>query len=252
MATTVLATTATGTSSDYSFSSSVTDYSLYGFATSAGTNTRTYNTVDALKTSNTTLAYAILYKSVSATFYYYNGSSQATTTNSGTQIVDYTDSVLSESTIATPSVVSSSTGPNGSNYMGLSITAGSTTTTTTITTANTKYYAVYGGSYTASFTKFNNNVSSIGSTSLSCSSSYTTDEISYSGSPCSIMLPSITAATGYAFQVWSGGYITGAGSDNNEKTGAAVTANKSITATFVDSSALEGDLSPGQLSSEKI
>ena len=70
MATTVLATTATGTSSNYSFTSSVSGYSLYGFATSASTNTRSYNDVAGLKTSNTTTAYAILYKSVTGTFKY--------------------------------------------------------------------------------------------------------------------------------------------------------------------------------------
>ena len=212
---TILSNSATGTS-NITTSGGAGGSAWYGYATTSNSAVRTYSTVALAANSQTNTLYSIYNKNVSATFYYYNGSAQATTTNSGTQIVDYTASILSNGTIAIPSTVSSSTGPSGANYMGLSIIAGSNTTTTSITTAVIKYYAVYGGNYTASFTKLNNNVSSIGSTSLSCSSIYTTDEIAYSGSPCSITLPSITAATGYVAEGWfdSGNTFVGNSGDS--------------------------------------
>ena len=51
-------------------SSSVSGYSLYGFANSASTNTRLYSTVALLATTSNTTSYVILYKNVTATYYY--------------------------------------------------------------------------------------------------------------------------------------------------------------------------------------
>ena len=67
---------------------------------------------------------------------------------------------------------------------------------------NPVYYAVYGNSYTASFVKENNNVSSIGSSSLTCANGYTTDGTTYTGTTCNISLPSITPVSGYGALGW--------------------------------------------------
>ncbi len=66
---TVLADSTTGTT-DFSFSSSVSGYSLYGFATTANTTTRTYSSIAGLRDSSTVTAYAILYKASGSNTYY--------------------------------------------------------------------------------------------------------------------------------------------------------------------------------------
>ena len=63
---------------NFTFSSSVTDYILYGFANSAGTNTKNYDNIAALANSDKTSNYAILYKSVPVTFYYNSDTSSGT------------------------------------------------------------------------------------------------------------------------------------------------------------------------------
>ncbi|MBR7042546.1 MAG: hypothetical protein IKI04_03490, partial [Bacilli bacterium] len=141
----------------------------------------------------------------SATFYYYSGSQQSSTTGSGTktlQCISTSDAGFSHGAITVPAVVTNSNGPNSSPYSGVSIGTSSTSTTTTINTGTTLYYAVYGGTFTATFNKENNNVASIGSSTLSCSSSYTTDGTAYTGTDGTIILPSITPATGYKSIGW--------------------------------------------------
>ncbi len=207
MAATVLSTTNTGTTSDYTFTSSVSEYDLYGFATAASSITNTYAAVTNLMNSNATTVYAILYKVVTGTFYYYDGSAQATTTATANQYVRCTASAAEtyNTNYTVPTVVTNSTGPGGNVYKGVSTVPSSTTTTTTINTSTTTYYAVYGGAFTASFVKENSNVSSIGSTSLPCSGYETTDGTTYSGSTCSITLPNITPASGYTALGWFSG-----------------------------------------------
>ena len=59
-------TDATATS-NFTFTSSVSGYSLYGFGLATGSNTRTYNNVAALGNSDATTVYAILRKGKTAT-----------------------------------------------------------------------------------------------------------------------------------------------------------------------------------------
>jgi uncharacterized repeat protein (TIGR02543 family) len=161
-------------------------------------------------TENVTL-YAIYKKTMTGTFYYYNGSSQTSTTSS---CVLYNTATLC--TYSTPSAVTSSTGPNGGSYLGISTAVNSTTTTTTVNSSQSTYYAIYKVTYTASFTKENNNVSSIGSTSLTCSSTATSNGATYSSPSCSITLPTITPASGYVATGWynSSGTVVGVASDS--------------------------------------
>ena len=167
--------------------------------------TGTAYTVVSAATTNIDTFYERASKSISATFYYYDGSAQTSTTASGSKILACSSATAATSAhgaITVPTAVTNSTGPNNSPYSGVSTGTSSTSTTTTINTGTTTYYAVYGGTFTATFTKENNNVASISSSTLSCSSSYTTDGTTYSGTDCTIILPSITPATGYKSIGW--------------------------------------------------
>ncbi len=222
---TVLSTSTTGTSNlsteSYTDSNSIA-WNWYSYGTSSSTTTRTYTTVSAAASSTNTTLYTQYQRAVTAIFYYYSGSAQATTTASGTQMANYVGTVLSNGTITIPSAVSSSTGPNSLTYAGLSTSTGSTTTTTTITTAIVKYYAVYSGSFTATFAK-GANVSAIGSSSLSCTSNGTTNGTTYSSTSCSITLPTITPTSGYIALGWynSDGTKVGAAGSNLTLTSSA-------------------------------
>ena len=199
---TVLSTSNTGTSS-YSPSSYTKDsvtWSWYGYTTSSNSSSRTYSSVALAAPTTVTTLYTLYTRNVSATFYYYGGSGVATTSASGTQIANYTGSVVSNGNISIPSTVSSGKGPNSSTYSGVS-TGKSSTTTSTPTTANTAYYTVYSGKWTATYTK-QNIVSSIGSTSNSCVNYYTTNASSYSGSSCTVTLPTITVGADYVILGW--------------------------------------------------
>ena len=153
--TTKLGTSNTATT-DFAFSSSVSGYSLYGFATAVNTTTRNYQTVANLRDSNTTTAYAILYKSesVTATFYYNNNKTSgdftsANTTASATRI-KYLKSVsnttagttIIQGTMTVPTVVSSSVGKYNSAYRGVASSLG-TMVTASVSTNYTTYYTVY-------------------------------------------------------------------------------------------------------------
>ena len=153
MATTVLSTTETGTSSDYSFTSSVDGYSLYGFATSASTNESTYNSVASLKNSSATEAYAILSKSVTATFYYskaITGTVGSATSANANQYIRCTSSgaEISNSTITVPSITEEILPTGTARVEGWSKENTSMTIASTIDTSNLKYYAVYQNNVT--------------------------------------------------------------------------------------------------------
>ena len=201
---TVLSTSSTGTSnlSNGNWTNNSVTWTFAGYATSNNTANKSYSSVAAAATSTATSLYSLYTRSVAATFYYYNGSAQATVSASGTQTANYSGSVVSQGTISIPSAVSSSKGPNSSTYKGISTSVSSTTVTSTVNTSQTKYYAIYNGTNTATFTKENSNVSSIGSTSLSCNINSTTNGSSYSTTSCSITLPTITPASGYIVAGW--------------------------------------------------
>ena len=203
MSSTILSTSATGTSntnptmySDFTFNSLTTNYNNGG---------TTYNTVAAAATTNTTTFYTKETKGITVNFYYYNGTAQASTTNSGTKTLYCTSNsaaTLVEGTVSVPSAVSSSTGPNSATNQGLSTSTSNATTTTTINTSSSNYYSVYNGSLTASFSTDDSHVSGLGSTSLSCNSNYTTNGTTYSAAGCNIILPSFTTVTGYEADGW--------------------------------------------------
>ena len=200
LAQTVLSTTATGTTDNYAYTSGISGYSLAGIATAVATNTTNYTDVAGLKNSTTTKAYVVLSKSITATFYYHNGSSQASATAAAYQYVRCTSTGagVSNSNISIPTVVSKNSGSH--TYIGVS----NTTNSSTITTPNTgtkKYYAVYSQTFTASFAK-GTGVKSIGATSKSCDSNYLTNGTIYNSTPCEITLPTITASSGYKNAKW--------------------------------------------------
>ena len=201
---TVLSTSSTGTSnlSNGNWTNNSVTWTFAGYATSNNTANKSYSSVAAAATSTATSLYSLYTRSVAATFYYYNGSAQATVSASGTQTANYSGSVIGQKTISIPSAVTSSKGPNNSTYKGISTSVSSTISTSIVNTSQTKYYAFYNGTYTASFTKENNNVSSIGSSSLSCSNNSTTNGTNYSTTSCSITLPTITPASGYVASGW--------------------------------------------------
>ena len=213
MGATVVSNSITGTSNITSLSGLSGTFAGYSTNVNTSSITSGLTTIaESIVSRNETTYYAIstYTESVTATFYIYSGSAQTTSTASGTQTrnrycMDTSNAVSNvntEGTITVPSAVTSSTGPNSTAYNGLSIVPSSASITTTINTANTAYYAVYGGNYTATFTKENNNVASISSSSLSCSGVYTTDGSAYSGTDCIITMPSITPASGYKSIGW--------------------------------------------------
>ena len=105
-----------------------------------------------------------------------------------------------------PSAVSGSIGPDSATYQGVSSAVNSTTAATP-STAYTKYYAVYKGSWTATYTK-GTGVSAIGSTSSSCTNYKTTNGTTYSSTTCSITLPTITVSENYQNPRWYNGATT--------------------------------------------
>ena len=226
---TVLSTSSTGTSnlSNGNWTNNSVTWTFAGYATSNNTANKSYNSVAAAATSTATSLYSLYTRSVAATFYYYNGSAQATVSASGTQTANYSGSVVGQGAISIPNAVSSSKGPNNSTYKGISTSVSSTTVTSTVNTSQIKYYAIYNGTNTATFTKENSNVSSIGSTSLSCNINSTTNGSSYRTTSCSITLPTITPASGYIVAGWynSGGTLVGnAGNSLNLTSNATYTA----------------------------
>ena len=147
IATTVLATTATGTTDNYSFSSSVTNYNLYGFATTNGTNTRSYNNVSALKTANATTVYAILSRDVTPTFYYSNDADGTVASVTGTAKVQYLrctsdGAELSDTTLSIPTLTGE-VAPTGTSGSGWSKTPNVASLTSVKDTSSDVWYRVY-------------------------------------------------------------------------------------------------------------
>ena len=143
---------------------------------------------------------------ITATFYYYNGSAQATITENS----DKTLYCLNDHTVtfdvdemSIPSVVTSSHGPNNTEYLGLSTIPNGISTTTTITSASADYYAIYdAGLLTATFATTDPYVTDFGSSQLSCNSTYVSNGTSYVPLTCRISLPTITTTTGYDPEGW--------------------------------------------------
>ena len=209
MATTVLSTTSGGMTSDYIFEHSIAGYNLAGFNGSSGNSTSVqYQTISEIINSTIQNVFTLLYKEVTATVYYYDNGLQTATiaANQYIQCIFVSGQTYSaqiyNSSYSVPTYIKDSVGIGGNVYTGLSNVPNSTTITTTINTSSTAYYAVYGGSFTATFNKENDNVTSIGSTSLSCTGYDTTDGTVYSGTTCSITLPSISAVSGYDVLGW--------------------------------------------------
>ncbi|MBR7042411.1 MAG: hypothetical protein IKI04_02805, partial [Bacilli bacterium] len=139
MSTTVLATTATGTSNNYSFTSSVSGYSLYGFAYTYGTNDILYGD---LAESNSQTVYAVLYKVIPVTFYYSSNNVGAKTNSqvSGNQYIRCTSSgaEINNGTISPPST----TVPFGTTLIGWA-TSNNSMSTVSVDITRSTYYAVY-------------------------------------------------------------------------------------------------------------
>ena len=155
---TVLATGATGTSTMGAVSGIIGN--LSGFSKEAN-STKTYTSISALNTSDTTTAYAIAGVNVTATFYYFDGSKQADTTASGTKTVycsSTSTATVTHATLKVPTLVSESTGMKKEKYANVSKTV-SNTTPATVNTSATKYYAYYTGvvnsTITATFYYYN-------------------------------------------------------------------------------------------------
>ena len=149
----VISTSATGIS-NVNISSSISGYSLYGFANSAGTNTRNYSSVVALAKSNKTTSYALFNKNVTATFYYNSNTTAGsltvgTATASGDQYIRCTSSAaeISNSNISTPSEVTGSVGKQNSTFKAVT-NATSSMGSVAPTTGYTTYYANYSSSVT--------------------------------------------------------------------------------------------------------
>jgi len=118
-------------------------------------------------------------------------------TSSGTSTsCNVTLPTISNST--TPTVCGYTTGASGTTSCGTSSGA-----TVTLSSSPSYYAQTYKSSktYKASFEKASTGISSIGSTSLSCTIPTAYNGASQSSS-CNITLPSITVATGYASPVW--------------------------------------------------
>ena len=146
----VLSETRTGITNTATYTP-LSGYSLSGFATAYGTNTITYNNLDAVKTSTTTQVYAVLNKSVTGTFYYNSNTTVgettiSTATTSATQYLRCTSATVagsSNSNFTVPTVVQNSVGTYNNAYAGVQVIGTNNMTTTTPTTANTSFYAVY-------------------------------------------------------------------------------------------------------------
>ena len=173
--------------------------SWYGYGTSAGS--RSYSSVSAAATSTATTLYTLYSKNISVTFYYVNSSNLAalSANSSGTQITNYAGSIVSNGSVSIPNSVTASGNSVIGTYYGVS-TSKSSSSIVTPTTANSTYYTVYRGTFTANYTK-GTNVSSIGATTNSCTHYTTYNGTSYSTS-CKVTLPAIVANNDYYPTGW--------------------------------------------------
>ena len=199
--TTVLSASSTGTETVQKNPYTVNSISWQwkGYATTQSGNI-VYSSIDSATNSKATVLYTIYSKEASSNIYYYTTSQQVITVT-GNRLADYKGTLIKEGDLTVPSEVVNSKGPSNSAYQGLSNATGSTTTTTTINTGTSNYYAVYEANYKAVFSK-ESNVSTIGSSSLSCSATSVTNGTTYNEIDCSITLPTITPSKGYRTLGW--------------------------------------------------
>lgn len=114
-----------------------------GWSTSATSN----GTVNLNVNTNVTLTadvtyYASYQATITGTFYYYNGSAQASATATATRYCNYKGASVVNSNFTVPSAVKGSSGGVGTTYAGVA-TAANSATTATATSANKTFYAVY-------------------------------------------------------------------------------------------------------------
>ena len=208
-------------------------YTARGWSTSNAANA----IVNVASGANVTLSssatyYASYQATITATFYYHGGTdqyaaTQATTTASATRFMNYAGT-YTQSNIAVPSAVSSSTGYYGTTYKGVS-NAKSSGSMMTPTTANTAYYAVYNVGITYYYYDGSKHASSTATRTA------TTNGTTYS---CSVNAePKPSAYDGANFKWWSYD-VNQAGSDykrtptTTASTSLYAVYEKSVTATF--------------------
>lgn len=175
-------------------------YVGYGAVNTVGTNTSSTTSISGNTTyyvsyrGNVTEYYQNTSRTIYRNSYFTSTSAMSTvlsTSNTGTS--SYSPSSYTKDSVTWSwygYATSSSTGTR--TYSSVSVAAPTTTTT---------LYTLYSRNVTATYTK-GSNVSSIGSTSNSCSNYYTTNTSSYSGSSCSVTLPTITVGTDYVALGW--------------------------------------------------
>ncbi len=208
-------------------------YTQRGWSTSNAANAgiSVNSGANATISANTTY-YSSYQATITATFYYHGGTdqyaaTQATTTASATRFMNYAGT-YTQSNIAVPSAVSSSTGYYGTTYKGVS-NARSSGSMMTPTTANTAYYAVYNVGI--SYYYYNGSQH----TASTATRTATTNGTTYS---CSVNTePKPTAYDGANFKWWSyDANQAGADYKRTPTTTASTTLyavyEKSVTATF--------------------
>ena len=131
-----------------------------------------------------------------------------------------------------PSEITSSTGPNGSSYYGVSSALNSGTITTTYNSINNNYYAVYSDTLVVSYTKYDDKIVSIGKTIDSCDTQKVYNGTSYTGVPCTVTLPDITTVSGYV----GGWYDISGNRIGNPLSSTSITDNVTIIAKTLTSS----------------
>jgi hypothetical protein len=98
--------------------------------------------------------------------------------------------------------IASIEGPFSSSYYGVSTSILDSTVTTTYNSKYLDYYSVYLGTWTVSYIKDNDNVSSIGKTTDTCDVYKYYDGTSYISTTCNVTLPDITPIGGYKVSGW--------------------------------------------------
>ena len=203
MSSTVLSMTRTGTTTN--ISDSLDGYDFSSMSASSG-NESTQYTLEQATNSNITGFYMTIIDSITINFYYYNGTGQShVTENSEKTLYCLNEHSVTFDTneLSIPTVVTSSHGPNNTEYLGLSTIPNGISTTTTINSSTTSYYAIYdAGLFTVTFATLDPYVIEYGSTQLSCNSTYVSNRTTYVPLPCRISLPTITTTTGRDPEGW--------------------------------------------------
>ena len=203
-------------------------YTQRGWSTSnTGNATVNLNSGASVTLSSNATYYGLYQASITATFYYYNGSKQASTTAKGTRYMNSSGAYV-QGGITVPSAVSSSTGLWSTKYGGVA-TAVNSSTAATVNTANTKYYAFYGSTLTYYY--YNGSAHTSSSTTKRSRSNGT----SY---VCTVdSTPKPSAYDGASFKWWSYDATKTSSDYKREPNATGVAAlyavyEKSVTATF--------------------